>query len=177
MDRHRRRLESRLTTRKIRTQSLRSHALFPALNSAWFVGAHANVGGGYQTDVLAQPPLRWMMKKAESHGLTFRSEVNLDGDDVTAPIADSYKSFGSGFYAKVFPPLYRTIGREPDVREDGSHININETIDANVFKRWRADPTYRPANLVEWAQRKKVDPAQFQTSVRTDDPRVNVADP
>ncbi len=143
----------------------------------WFVGAHANVGGGYQTDLLAQPPLRWMMKKAESHGLTFRSEVNLDGDDVTAPIADSYKSFGSGFYAKVFPPLYRTIGRAPDVREDGSHININETIDANVFKRWRADPTYRPANLVEWAQRKKVDPAQFQTSVRTDDPRVNVSDP
>src|SRR5260370_697415 len=62
----------------------------------WFLGAHANVGGGYQTDLLAQPPLRWMMKKAESHGLTFRSEVNLDGDDVTAPIADSYKSFGSG---------------------------------------------------------------------------------
>jgi uncharacterized protein (DUF2235 family) len=147
------------------------------LEQRWFVGAHANVGGGYQTDLLAQPPLRWMMKKAELHGLTFRSEVNLDGDDVTAPIADSYKSFGSGFYAKVFPPLYRTIGREPDVREDGSHININETIDANVFKRWRADPTYRPANLVEWAQRKKVDPAQFQTSVRTDDPRVNVSDP
>jgi hypothetical protein len=118
-----------------------------------------------------------MLKKAESHGLTFRSEVNLDGDDVTAPIADSYESFGSGFYAKVFAPLYRTIGREPDVREDGSHININETIDANVFKRWRADPTYRAANLVEWAQRKKVDPAQFQTSVRTDDPRVNVSDP
>jgi uncharacterized protein (DUF2235 family) len=143
----------------------------------WFVGAHANVGGGYQTDLLAQPPLRWMMKKAESQGLTFRSEVNLDGDDVTGPIADSYKTFGSGFYAKVFPPLYRTIGREPDDREDGSHININETIDANVFKRWRADPTYRPANLVDWARRRKVDPAQFQTSVRADDPRVNVSDP
>jgi type VI secretion system (T6SS) phospholipase Tle1-like effector len=143
----------------------------------WFVGAHANVGGGYQTDLLAQPSLRWMMKKAESHGLTFRSEVDLDGDDVTEPIADSYKSFGGGFYAMVFPRLYRTIGREPDVRDDGSHININETIDANVFKRWRADQTYRPANLVEWAQRRGVDPAQFQTSVRTDDPRVNVSDP
>lgn len=39
----------------------------------WFVGAHANVGGGYETDLLAQAPLRWMMKKAESQGLSFRS--------------------------------------------------------------------------------------------------------
>jgi uncharacterized protein (DUF2235 family) len=147
------------------------------LEQRWFVGAHANVGGGYETDLLAQSPLRWMMKKAESHGLSFRSEVDLDGDAVPAPSTDSYSSFLSGWYAKAFPPLYRTIGAEPDIREDGSHININETIDANVFKRWRADPTYRPANLVEWAQRKKVDPAQFETSVRTDDPRVNVSDP
>jgi hypothetical protein len=140
----------------------------------WFVGAHANVGGGYQTDLLAQAPLRWMMKKAESLGLSFRSEVDLDGNALTAPIADSYKSFGSGVYAIFYPPLYRTIGREPDVREDGSHINVNETIDASVFERWRADPTYRPANLVEWAQRKKVEPAQLHTSVRADDSRVVV---
>jgi hypothetical protein len=51
-------------------------------------------------------------------------------------------------------------------------ININETIDASVFKRWRADPTYCPANLFERAQRKKVD----QTSVRADGPRAGVPD-
>ncbi|MDR3422485.1 MAG: DUF2235 domain-containing protein [Candidatus Acidoferrales bacterium] len=147
-----------------------------SVEQRWFVGAHANVGGGYQTDLLAQAPLRWMMKKAESQGLSFRSEVDLDGDALRAPIADSYKSFGYGLYAVVSSPLYRTIGREPDVREDGSHINVNETIDVSVFQRWRADPTYRPANLAEWAQRKKVDPAQLQTSVRADDPRVDVPD-
>jgi len=142
----------------------------------WFVGAHANVGGGYEGDLLAQAPLRWMMKKAESHGLSFRSEVYPDGDALKGSIADSYRSFGSGLYSLVFPPHYRTIGREPDVREDGSHINVNETIDASVFQRWRADPTYRPANLVEWAQRKKVDPTQLQTSVLADDPRLGVPD-
>ncbi len=147
-----------------------------SVEQRWFVGAHANVGGGYQTDLLAQAPLRWMMKKAESQGLSFRSEVDLDGDAASAPIADSYKSFGYGLYAVVSSPLYRTIGREPDVREDGSHVNVNETIDTSVFQRWRADPTYRPANLAEWAQRKKVDPAQLQTSVRADDPRVDVPD-
>lgn len=127
-------------------------------------------------DLLAQAPLRWMMQKAESHGLSFRSEVNLDGDALTAQIADSYKEFMSGWYAKVFPPLDRTIGQEPEVRENGTHINVNETIDASVFQRWRADPTYRPASLVEWARRKKADPAQLQTSVRADDPRVAVPD-
>ena len=147
-----------------------------SVEQRWFVGAHANVGGGYQTDLLAQAPLRWMMKKAESQGLSFRSEVDLDGDALKAPIADSYRSFGYGLYAVVSSPLYRTIGREPDVREDGSHVNVNETIDTSVFQRWRADPTYRPANLAEWAQRKKVDPAQLQTSVRADDPRVDVPD-
>lgn len=147
-----------------------------SVEQRWFVGAHANVGGGYETDLLAQAPLRWMMKKAESHGLSFRSDVDVDGDALSAPIADSYKSFGSGLYSIVSPPLYRTIGREPDVREDGTHINVNETIDASVFKRWRADPKYRPANLVEWAERKDVDPGRLQTSVRADDPHVQVSD-
>jgi uncharacterized protein (DUF2235 family) len=147
------------------------------LEQRWFVGAHANVGGGYATDLLAQAPLRWMMKKAESQGLTFRSEVELDGDAVKAPIANSYRDFAYGLYPLVsWWPLYRTIGQEPDVRDDGTHTNINETIDAGVFERWRADSSYRPANLAEWAQRKKADPAQLQTSVRADEPQVIVPD-
>lgn len=142
----------------------------------WFVGAHANVGGGYEDDLLAQAPLRWMMQKAESQGLSFRSEVTLDGDPLKAPVIDSYHTFGEGFYALITSPLYRTIGQEPDVRADGTHINVNETIDASVFKRWSADPMYRPRNLMEWAKRKKVDPTQLQTSVRADDPGVAVPD-
>jgi hypothetical protein len=45
-----------------------------------------------------------------------------------------------------------------------------------VFERWRADPTYRPDNLVEWAKRKKIDPTQLRTSVQADDPRAEVPD-
>jgi hypothetical protein len=66
-----------------------------------------------------------MMQKAESHGLSFRSEVALDGDALKAPIIDSYHSFGEGLYAMVSSPLYRTIGQEPDVRENGTHINAS----------------------------------------------------
>ncbi|MGY3563959.1 uncharacterized protein (DUF2235 family) [Bradyrhizobium sp. USDA 4463] len=142
----------------------------------WFVGAHANVGGGYETDLLNQAPLRWLVKKAESNGLTFRSEVELDGDSVTAPIADSYGKFGYGIYHLISSPLYRPIGADPEVLDDGTHPTVNETIDTSVFKRWRADPAYRPKNLVEWAQRKKVDPAQLQTSVQADKPQEAVSD-
>lgn len=161
---------------KDKTATIAEPRALSSVEQRWFVGAHANVGGGYQTDLLAQGPLRWMMRKAQSHGLTFRSQVDLDGNAETAPISDSYKEFGNGMYAKICAPLYRPIGREPDVRADGSHINVNETIDASVFERWRADQTYRPKNLVEWASRKNVDPAQLHTSVRADDPSVAVPD-
>ncbi|WFU54764.1 DUF2235 domain-containing protein [Bradyrhizobium pachyrhizi] len=147
-----------------------------SVEQRWFVGAHANVGGGYEDDLLNQAPLRWLMQKAESHGLTFRSEVALDGDALKAPIMDSYHSFGEGFYALVTPALYRPIGPEPEVRNNGTHINVNETIDVSVFQRWRADPKYRPRNLVEWSQRRNVDPTQLRTSVRADDPRISVPD-
>ena len=89
---------------------------------------------------------------------------------------DSYHSFGEGFYALVTPALYRPIGPEPEVRDNGTHTNVNETIDVSVFQRWRADPKYRPRNLVEWSQRRNVDPNQLQTSVRADDPRISVPD-
>jgi type VI secretion system (T6SS) phospholipase Tle1-like effector len=142
----------------------------------WFVGAHANVGGGYATDLLPQAPLQWMMKKAQSQGLAFRNEVDLDGDALSAPLADSYKEFAYGLYARVTWPLYRTIGAEPDVQDNGTHVNVNETIDKSVFDRWRADPSYRPRNLLEWADRKDVDPAQVTGSVRADDPKVAAPD-
>lgn len=147
-----------------------------SVEQRWFVGAHANVGGGYETDLLAQAPLRWIITKAQSLGLKFRSEVDLDGDALKAPTVDSYALFGRGFYRMVSSPLYRLIGQDPEVRPDGRHINVNETIDATVFDRWRADPAYRPRNLMEWAERKKVDPAQVRTTVRADDPMVSVPD-
>jgi uncharacterized protein (DUF2235 family) len=142
----------------------------------WFVGAHANVGGGYESDLLAQAPLRWIMKKASLNGLTFRNDVDIDGDILTAPINDSYKEFMDGAYSKASRPFFRTIGQDPDVRDDGSHTNVNETIDQSVFNRWRTVPAYRPSNLVEWASRKAVDPAKLNASVRSDNPNIVAPD-
>jgi len=147
-----------------------------SVEQRWFAGAHANVGGGCESDILAQAPLRWMMKKASGHGLAFRQDVEIDGDLLTAPISDSYREFAKGMYSKVYSRSYRELGGEPKTLEGGIHTTVNETIDASVFNRWRQSSEYRPPTVVEWAARKKVDPAAFMHSIRADTPSVVAPD-
>jgi uncharacterized protein (DUF2235 family) len=43
------------------------------LTQVWFAGVHANVGGGYPDDSLAQIPLYWIMEEARTCGLCFKT--------------------------------------------------------------------------------------------------------
>lgn len=87
----------------------------------WFVGAHANVGGGYLEDRLSIRPLEWMQEKAKALGLQFDYDPCRirDRDAFLAePVKDSWNEFLGGGYAKVrniknaldSPRFYRTIG-------------------------------------------------------------------
>lgn len=67
-----------------------------SVEQRWFVGAHANVGGGCRSDLLAQIPLRWLMDKASSLGLSFRSVVTVDPEVLNAQLSDSYGEFLHG---------------------------------------------------------------------------------
>jgi len=142
----------------------------------WFVGAHANVGGGYEDDLLAQVPLKWLMNKAIAHGLVFKDTVVIDGDENTCPIHDSLGEMAHGIYEVLTlgKHHYRPIGVEPVDTGDAVTTTINETVDATVFDRWRYDGTYRPNNLLDWAKRRTVDPSTLNRSVRADDPTVVV---
>jgi hypothetical protein len=144
----------------------------------WFVGAHANVGGGYENDLLAQRPLEWMIGKAIEHGLKFSGTITLDTDASTSPIRDSYSEMAGGLYKALTlgRRYFRTIGVDPWHTEDGVTNTINESIDASVFERWKADLTYRPKNLQEWAIRHKVDPAGFTASVNAATPSITIDD-
>lgn len=142
----------------------------------WFVGAHANIGGGYETDLLAQLPLRWLMRKASTHGLAFRNDVEVDGDHLKAEIADSYREFMYGIYRWVSPPYYRPIGARPVEKDDGTHCNVNRSIDKSVFDRWTTIPNYRPTNLAAWARRHHVEISTLKGSVFADDPTIAAAD-
>jgi uncharacterized protein (DUF2235 family) len=143
----------------------------------WFIGAHANVGGGYFNDSLAQLPFKWLAHKAESLGLSFSDGFTAEPNAATADISDSYAEFAWGLYRLITfcRPYYRPIGAPPKGEGDGV-TNINETIDSSVFDRWRADQTYRPPALQAWAKMKGIDPAAITSAVRTDDPKVVVRD-
>jgi hypothetical protein len=117
-----------------------------------------------------------MMKKASSHGLAFKNDVDLDGDTLKAPIADSYREFMYGAYSNVSQRYYRPIGGAPREKDDGTHTNVNETIDASVFDRCRADTRYQPPNMAEWAKRYQVNPTELRSSVRANDPKTDVPD-
>jgi hypothetical protein len=137
----------------------------------WFVGAHANVGGGYENDLLAQIPLEWLMSKAIAHGLEFKDSVVIDGNENMCPIRDSLAEMAHGIYEilTLGKHYYRPIGAEPVDTGDAVTSTINETIDVTVFNRWRSDETYRPRNLSDWAKRRGVDPSTLKQSVRAND--------
>jgi uncharacterized protein (DUF2235 family) len=142
----------------------------------WFVGAHADVGGGYTNDLLAQIPLKWLMQRASAHGLTFKDTVNIDGDENQAPVHDSFAEMAHGIYraCKLWRPYYRPIGAAPLVTKDRTITPINETIDVTVFDRWRSDRSYRPPNLAMWAQSHETDPQSIRVCVRADSPTIEV---
>ena len=71
-------------------------------------------------------------------------------------------------------PPNRPVGLAPEKGTQAATSRINETIDGSVFERWRADPAYRPQNLVAWAKEKGVDPTNFNGTVRATDPNVGV---
>ena len=137
----------------------------------WFVGAHANVGGGYENDLLAQVPLEWLMKKAVAHGLLFKDTIVIDGNANTCAVHDSLKEMAHGIYEIVTlgKHYYRPIGAEPVDVGDAIKTTINETIDATVFDRWRVDSTYRPQNLATWGSRRGVDPGTLKHAVLAKD--------
>jgi uncharacterized protein (DUF2235 family) len=144
----------------------------------WFVGAHANVGGGCDSDLLPQNPLTWIAKKAALHGLNLGDERNVAGEVNRAPIEDSFANFLGGVYRfyRLDRRFYRDIGVPPTETETELTYAINESIDASVFERWRVDPKYRPPSLLAWAQRHNIDVGGIRSSVRANDPSSPIPD-
>jgi hypothetical protein len=66
------------------------------------------------------------------------------------------------------------VALPPDKGTQATTSRINETIDGSVFERWRADATYRPQNLVAWAEEMKIDPAKLVGAVMAAHPKVIV---
>ncbi len=176
IDEHREAFAPTLWTKKFHDHIPASKIAAPrpidGVEQRWFVGAHANVGGGCRSDLLAQRPLQWLMQKAERLGLAFRGTVEPSPEMVGAEISNSFEEFAWGLYAKAkrHRPFYREIGEAPRPFPGGRDETVNETIDASVFERWQANTGYRPQNLVDWGQRHEVDPGALTDAVFAHDP-------
>lgn len=133
----------------------------PTVEQRWFTGAHCNVGGGYHGNALSDLPLHWMQRQAVARGLACQP-VAVPPDAFRDEVKDSYREFMRGIY-RMLPFTARTpraIGAMPRKVEGGWSIPIHETIDASVVRRFQADPSYRPRNLLDFAGARGIDLAQ-----------------
>ena len=118
----------------------------------WFIGAHANVGGGYGAeDLLSGLPLAWIQSKASQHGLQFHTQLTPRPEAVDCPPRDSFAEFMEGVYRVIRfgKRFYRAMGRGSYAVRGGTATPINEVIDASVFKRYQAHSEYRPKNVMD----------------------------
>lgn len=122
----------------------------------WFIGAHANVGGGYGSeDLLPDISLKWMMEKATDAGLKLDDFTAADDAWKSKP-RDSYKEFLKGLYA-WFRKI-RVSGDGMYYRNFNKGMNgkpaVNVTVDESVWMRWKdPDFNYRPRTLTDFGQR------------------------
>ena len=135
----------------------------------WFAGAHCNVGGGYQNDLIPQRPVEWIQEKASGCGLAFRSRAVVNDQDMAIKPRDSYAEFLHGLwkYLTCDKRYERWVMAGPIRKEEhwkgtrkieaGWVETANERIDLSIFERCQRYRDYRPPNLAEWAKRKNLD--------------------
>ncbi|WP_430010435.1 DUF2235 domain-containing protein [Methylophaga lonarensis] len=123
------------------------------IEQRWFIGAHANVGGGYGDDLLADIAFAWMHQKADAAGLKLKP-YSPPVDAFQGEPRDSFAEFLRGSYG-----FFRRITRRGDGRFirafASNHLGepaVNVTIDPSVWQRWQAVSDYRPATLVNAEQ-------------------------
>ena len=120
----------------------------------WFIGAHANVGGGYGSDPLADIAFQWMLGNAAKAGLKL-NEFEVSPYAWKSAPKNSFKEFLGGMYA-----FFRKLKEKGDgrfYRNYSQGLNglpaINISVDESVWMRWKApDYAYRPQTLTDAGQ-------------------------
>ncbi|MDN3523089.1 DUF2235 domain-containing protein [Halomonas ramblicola] len=120
----------------------------------WFIGAHANVGGGYRMadggfDPLASLAYGWMCQKAERAGLKLFIPEPLP-EAYRAKPRDSYQEFMRGLYR-----WYKSLTQGGDGRHHRGYASdrdgnpaVGVSVDPSVWRRWQENSGYRPETLV-----------------------------
>lgn len=112
------------------------------LEQRWFIGAHANVGGGYESDALFVRPLQWMAEEAVSQGLSLQGAIPALPPEfyLRGPRNSLDEVFYGAYYlSQLFRPWHRAISMGTATAE---------TVDFTVLQRWLWDRRYRPPSLI-----------------------------
>lgn len=108
------------------------------ISQVWFAGVHANVGGGYPDDSLAQIPLYWIMEEARACDLVFKT-ANPDAVAETRGAQDKdgrlYDSrSGMGSYYRYGPRRLARLCHQV-FSENDEVLVPNPKIHESVLKR------------------------------------------
>ncbi len=109
-----------------------------SVEQRWFVGAHANVGGGYRDNHLSRIPRYWIQEQANTLGLKYYRLLTPPDHAVLEPVIDSYTPFVSGLYKR----LYKRSIRTPQLGEE-----TLEDLHSSVYAYLQANSRYRSRNI------------------------------
>jgi glutathione S-transferase len=106
----------------------------PGVEQVWFVGAHADVGGGYPESEsrLSDVALQWLMQKVAGVGVKLATPLSRV-PNCNCGTQAIHKPWDKAPF-ELLPKSMRT----PTI-EDSFHVS--------VIERWKSDPTYRPKAL------------------------------
>jgi uncharacterized protein (DUF2235 family) len=115
-----------------------------SMEQRWFIGAHSDVGGGYEDRRLSDITLQWMQQKATACGLAVdaRKIPVVTEDYYHGPITDSYSAFLKG----TLKALKALKGEGRYYRAVCQTVYGNESIDRSALLRFIKDSSYQPQN-------------------------------
>jgi hypothetical protein len=103
------------------------------VKQVWFVGAHADVGGGYAISEsrLSDIALEWMMKQVAEVGVRLATPLTYSPEP------------------KIDPEIHKPWTKAPFALLPRSprQVASTDTIHDSVLRRWQEDARYRPEAL------------------------------
>ena len=102
------------------------------IDQVWFIGAHADVGGGYALDesALSDIALAWMMNNLAGVGIRFAGEVDATKASILQAIHTPWTK-----------PPFKLLAKSQ------RHPAPSDTFHSSVVWRWKQDASYRPGAL------------------------------
>jgi uncharacterized protein (DUF2235 family) len=141
------------------------------IEQRWFVGAHSNIGGGYDDNLLSEAPLHWVLDGAALKGLVTDFPPS-DGAVTPAEQVprDSYREFAPPLWVQIIrakrnyrdidpPPVSQASRKEPkgSVTPPGFSLqSIHEVLDESVARYWNNPARPVPPHLYQYAERHQI---------------------